>query len=310
MRIVVLDGHTLNPGDLSWAGLEALGDVTVHDRTAPDQVVERSQGFEIVLTNKALIPAAVLAQLLDLKAIAVTATGTNVVDVEATRSRGIPVMNVPGYGTTAVAQFTIGLLLELCHHVGQHANSVHRGDWATSPDWSFHRTPQIELAGRTMGVFGYGNIGRAVGEIGKAMGMRLITHSRTGGPASVSAEEIFAESDVLTFHCPLTPETQGIVNRTSLSKMKSTAFLINTARGGLIVEQDLADALLVGQIAGAALDVLSSEPPSAENPLLSAKNCIVTPHMAWAATSARQRLLDESIANVAAFISGTPRNLV
>lgn len=314
MKIVVLDGYALNPGDNPWAELEKLGEIEVYERSTPEEIRQRSAGADVLLTNKAPLPAALLESLPRLKLISVLATGYNVVDVAAARRQGITVCNVPDYGTNTVAQYVMALLLELCHHVGKHAQAVSSGEWTTSPDWTFWHTPQMELYGRTMGVVGFGRIGRRIAELAEAFGMRVIYNSRKAY-ADVpqdyrSIEDLFAEADVVSLHCGLTPENTGMVNAALLKQMKPSALLINTARGGLIDEHDMAAALEQGTLAGAAVDVLSSEPPAQENPLLRAKNCLVTPHMAWAALEARQRIMQTTVKNVQAFATGTPINVV
>jgi glycerate dehydrogenase len=314
-RIVILDGYTLNPGDLEWTSLEALGDLSVYDRTPPEAIPERAKGAGILLTNKTPLPRTVIEALPDLKFIGVLATGYNVVDIAAAKERGIPVSNVPGYGTTAVAQHVFALLLELTQRTGLHSDSVRAGDWAGSVDWCYWRTPLVELASLTMGIVGYGAIGKAVARIAQAFGMNVVAAARTprkdgDGVRFLSVDELFRESDVVSLHCPLTPETQGMVNAARLATMKPSAFLINTGRGPLIVEQELADALRSARIAGAAVDVLSTEPPAADNPLLTAPHCLVTPHLAWAARASRQRLMDTVAENVRAFLAGAPVNVV
>src|SRR3954454_14736973 len=317
MKIVVLDGYYLNPGDLSWDALRQLGDVQVYDRTPAAEAVARAAGAEIVFTNKTPLPAAALGQLPALRYIGVLATGYNIVDVVAAKARGIVVANIPTYGTASVAQFVFALLLELCHHVGAHTDAVRAGEWSCSPDWSFWKSPLMELADKTIGIIGFGRIGRQTARIADAMGMRVIANDTYQGdePAYpefrwATVEELLRESDVVSLHSPLFPETRGMINSQTLALMKPTAFLINTSRGPLIVDQDLADALNAGRLAGAALDVLSVEPPAANNPLLSARNCLVTPHMAWATREARSRLMDFAVANVTAFLAGAPVNVV
>jgi glycerate dehydrogenase len=315
MKIIVLDGYTLNPGDLAWDALRALGDCEIHDRTPAGKVVERATGAEIVITNKTVLGRTEIASLPVLKYIGVTATGFNVVDIEAARERGIVVTNVPAYGTRSVAQHVFALLLELTQHAGLHARGVAEGKWTGAADWCYWERPLVELDGLTLGIIGYGRIGAAVAEIARAFGMKVIAvppRSRTlpPGVTAVTVDEIFSSSDVVTLHCPLTPETKEIVNAARLAAMKPTAFLINTARGPLVDEAALAAALNAGQLAGAALDVLSTEPPGPENPLLSARNCIITPHLAWATRAARARLMEVSVANVRAFLDGTPQNAV
>ncbi|HEX6971796.1 MAG TPA: D-2-hydroxyacid dehydrogenase, partial [Limnochordia bacterium] len=285
-RIVVLDGYTLNPGDLSWEPLEAIAPTIVYPRTPPEEVAKRAKGAEIVLTNKAIVDRRAIEALPELRYIGVLATGYNVVDVEAARARGVIVTNVPGYGAPAVAQATFALLLELTNHVGLHSAGVREGKWTRSPDWSYWERPLVELSGLTMGIIGFGAIGQAVARIAAAFGMKVIVHTRTPRPeadvAFTSLEEIFPLADVLSLHCPLTPATQGLVSAERLRRMKPTAFLLNTARGPLVDEAALADALNHDRLAGAGLDVLSVEPPPETNPLLRAKNCLITPHHAWA----------------------------
>jgi len=316
MNIVVLDGYTLNPGDLSWEGLEALGTVTVYDRTPAESIVERAKGARVVLTNKTPLRAEVLRQLPELQYIGVLATGYDVVDTAEAAKLGITVTNVPAYSTASVAQLVFALLLELCQQAGLHNEAVRRGEWAGCPDFSFWKTPLVELAGKTLGVVGIGGIGEKVAEIGQAFGMNVIATNRSGkhpaleGVQLVSIRELFQEADVVTLHCPLTPETEGLIQKATLAQMKKTAFLINTGRGKLIRESDLADALNEGVIAGAGLDVLSTEPPAANNPLLSARNCIITPHVGWASFEARGRLMDVAVSNVAAFAAGSPVHVV
>ncbi len=317
MKIVVLDGYTLNPGDLSWKGLEAQGTLIVYDRTAPDQVVERAKEATIVLTNKTALTADQLAELPELKFISVLATGFNIIDIEATKQLGITVSNVPGYSSYSVVQLCFALLFELTHRVQQHSDAVHLGQWVNAPDFSFWQQPLVELAGKKMGLIGLGDIGQKMTDMALALGMEVLAHSRTrkGRLESqrfkwVELDELFREADVVSLHCPLTPQTKDIINAARLRQMKHTSYLLNTARGPLIVEADLAQALNEGWIAGAGLDVLSVEPPTAGNPLLIAKNCLITPHIAWASVEARTRLLEETIANVKAFIAGKPRNVI
>lgn len=312
MKIVVLDGYALNPGDLSWEPLHALGACTIHDRTPPAEVTARCAGAEIVLTNKCPLRAETIARLPGLRYIGVLATGYNIVDVAAARERGIVVCNVPIYGTRSVAQHVFALILEWTQRVGHHAQTVREGRWAGSADWCYWDSPLVELDGKVLGILGYGRIGRAVADLGRAFGMTILAHSRgeTPGAAKVAVEELFRRSDVLSLHCPLTPDTQGLVNAERLGWMKPTALLVNTGRGPLVVEAELAAALESGRIAGAALDVLSVEPPAADNPLLRAKNCLITPHIAWATQAARARLLATAVANVKAFSAGAPQNVV
>ena len=314
MRIAILDGYTLNPGDLSWDDLRPLGDCAVYDRTAPEQVVERSAGAAVVLTNKVPLDRPAIEAVSDLQLIAVTATGYNMVDTDAARGRGVSVCNVPEYGTPNVAQAAFALLLELTNHTGHHASTVREGRWSASPDWCYWDYPLVELSGLTMGIVGYGRIGRAVGRIARAFGMHVLAHRRKPVPQEgvsfVDLDTLFGRSDVVSLHCPLTAENRHLVNAARLTQMKPTAYLINTARGGLVNEPDLAAALNEGRIAGAGLDVLTVEPPPADNPLLAAKNCVITPHIAWASRTARQRLLTETAENIRSFLAGRPRNVV
>jgi glycerate dehydrogenase len=319
VKIVVLDGHTLNPGDNPWDELQALGDLTVHARSAREEVVPRARGAEIVLTNKTVLDAALLAQLPELRFIAVLATGYNVVDVDAARERGVRVATVPEYGTDSVAQHVMALLLELTNAVGEHDVAVHAGEWQRCPDFSFWHRPLTELAGTTMGIVGFGRIGRRVAALAEAFGMRVVASGRPGsaaraagddGIARRSLEDLFAEADVVTLHLPLTAQNAHFVDRTLLARMKRSAFLINTARGGLIDESALADALARGLIAGAALDVASHEPIQPDSPLLRAPRCILTPHVAQATVAARRRLMAMTVDNVRAYLAGQPINLV
>ena len=317
VSIVVLDGHTLNPGDNPWDGLARLGDLTVYERTPRDALVPRARAATVLVVNKIGVSARDLEQLPNLRLIAVSATGFDNVDVRAAREHGIAVVNVPEYGTTAVAQFVFALLLELCHHVGAHDSSVRAGDWRTCPDFSYWRHPLIELTGKRLGIVGFGRIGRRVGEIAHAFGMEVMAASRSMNEAPWYApfawrknEELFREADFVTLHCPLTNDTYHMVGGPLLAQMKSTAFLVNTSRGDLVDESALADALDAGRLAGAAVDVVSEEPIRPDNPLLRARNCILTPHIAWAALESRRRLLAATVANVAAFLSGAPVNLV
>ncbi len=317
MTIVVLDGYTLNPGDQSWDPLKALGELRIYDRTPPEQVVERARGAQVVLTNKTPLNAAAIAALTDLKFIGVLATGYNIVDTNAARRRGIPVCNVPEYSTHTVAQFTFALILELCHQVGLHSESVHRGDWQNNPDFAYWLTPQVELAGKTLGLVGFGRIGRAVARLGAAFGMRILANARRRIDPPPHADfawadlpDLFASSDIVSLHCPQTPETTGLVNAALLASMKPSAFLINTARGGLVNETDLAAALNAQTLAGAAVDVVSTEPIHPDNPLLTAKNCLITPHIAWTALEARRRIMATTAQNIAAFTAGHPTNVV
>lgn len=317
MRIVVLDGYCLNPGDLSWQALRAMGEVEVFDRTPEALVVERAAGATVALTNKSPFSAATLAALPELKYIGVLATGYNIVDTAAAKERGVVVTNVPTYGTYSVGQMTMALLLELCHHVGHHSELVRAGEWSRNPDWSFWRSRQVELAGKQFGVIGFGRIGRQAAIAAAGLGMRIAAYDANPGaplegvPFSwMRLDELIATSDVVSLHCPLFPDTKDLMNRNRIAQMKPTAFLLNTSRGPLIVEQDLADALNKGVIAGAGIDVVPQEPPVNGSPLFGAKNCVVTPHMAWATLEARGRLMDVAIANVQAFLQGSPVNRV
>jgi len=307
-EIVVLDGHTLNPGDLSWEELNALGHVTVYDRTPPAEIISRAAPAEIILTNKTPLSAPTVASLPRLKYIGVMATGYNVVDAAAARSHGVVVTNVPEYGTEAVAQHTWALLLELARHVGQHALSVRDGKWSSSQDWCYWEQPMIELSGLQLGIVGAGRIGNAVGRIGVSFGMRIRWARRSGGWDELKG--VLESSDVVSLHCPLSTDTRGLIRDETIGWMKTCAFIINTSRGGLVVDSDLASALNSGRIAGAALDVLSTEPPSVDNPLLSARNCLITPHHAWAARATRVRLLALVAANLRAYLRKQPTNLV
>lgn len=319
MKIVVLDGYTENPGDLSWGRLEELGEFIVYDRsslTDEDEAIARIGEAEIVITNKTPITKRVLDSCPSIRYIGVLATGYNVVDYAYAAKKGIPVTNVPGYGTDTVAQFTFALLLEICHHVAHHSEAVHAGRWEQSPDFCFCDYPQIELAGKTMGIIGFGRIGQKVGTIAKAFGMKVLAHSPheyESGKAIgtyVNLDTLLAESDVISLHCPLFPETEGIINQATIAKMKDGVILLNNGRGPLVVEQDLADALNSGKIQAAAVDVVSAEPIKGDNPLLTAKNCFITPHIAWATKEARQRIMDCAVNNVKAFLSGAPENVV
>ena len=315
MNIVVLDGYTLNPGDLSWAELEKLGNCRVYDRTEPADIVARAGQAEVVLTNKTILNAAILDQLPRLKYIGVLATGYNVVDIAAARKRSIPVTNIPTYGTRSVAQMVFALLLELAHHVGDHSRSVREGKWSKGVDFCYWDYPLIELEGLTMGIVGLGRIGAAVANLAAAFGMKVIAHTQPPVPPGNTVElvdlpTLFSRSDVVSLHCPLTDKNAGFINASNLRLMKPGAFLINTSRGGLVDQQALADALNNGLIAGAGLDVLAAEPPPADNPLLKARNCIITPHVAWATGAARKRLLDTAVDNVREFLSGRLKNAV
>lgn len=316
-RIVVLDGYALNPGDLDWAPLMALGTCEIYDRTPLEMVLDRAEGVDILITNKTPIDRDAILRLPALRFIGVTATGYNVVDVDAARERGIPVCNVPGYGTASVVQLTFALILELTHRVQRHSDSVMSGRWSASTDWSYWEYPLIELEGKTLGIIGLGTIGSRVASVARAFGMEVMAAARAGRPPNgpewverVPLETLFSVSDVVSIHCPLTPETRGLIDRRRLACMRPSSFLINTSRGPIVVEADLAEALEAGTIAGAGLDVLSLEPPQADNPLFGVRNCIITPHIAWASHEARTRLLNESVANLRAFLEGRPRNVV
>lgn len=315
MKIVVLDGYTLNPGDLSWDGIKQLGECTVYDRTPPELTVERAAGAEIVITNKVVFNEKVISQLPRLKYIGVLATGFNVVDVVAAKKAGIIVTNIPAYSTASVAQMVFSHILNFAQNVAVHAQSVSDGEWAASADFAYCKTPQTELAGKILGIIGFGQIGQTVAKIGLAFGMKVIFTNRskkeTGLQASqVELDTLLAESDFISINCPLTTENTGFINKSTLEKMKPSVFLVNTGRGPLINEQDLADALNSGRIAGAGLDVLSVEPPLPGNPLPKAKNCYTTPHIAWATFEARSRLMKIATENVKAFINGRPQNSV
>ena len=318
MRMVILDGYTLNPGDLGWDAIRCLVDeLIVYDRTPEDEIDERSKGADIIATNKVTVSARTIAHVSELKFIPVTATGFDMVDIKAAGERGIPVSNVPEYGTDSVAQYTFGLILEHCHRVGLHTDAVRDGEWKAAPDWCFWKTPQVLLKGKTMGIVGFGRIGRRVGELAHAFGLEILAYDviqdsvQVGYPFSWSSlEDLFSRSDIVSMHCPLTPENTGVVNERTLSLMKKDAFFINNARGGLVNEKDLADALNRGKIAGAAVDVVSKEPILEDNPLASAKNCLITPHMAWGTFGARRKLMDTTAANVKAFLEGRPKNVV
>jgi glycerate dehydrogenase len=316
VKLVVLDGCATNPGDLTWDAFHALTDCHVHDRTPTHEVVTRARDAGFVLTNKTPITADVIACLPRLRYIGVLATGTNIVDVPAARARGICVTNIPGYGTRSVAQHTLALILEATNHVGLHSADVRNGAWSRSPDWCYWQKPLVELAGLTLGIVGYGSIGRQVAALARAFGMNIVATSRatsacTGdGVTFLPFNRLLAESDIVSLHCPLTDDTRGLMNANTLARMKPSALLINTSRGPLVVEADLAVALKRGRIAGAALDVLSAEPPPGDHPLVTAPNCLITPHQAWATRAARKRLLDIAAENVRAFLAGKPQNTV
>jgi glycerate dehydrogenase len=317
MKIVVLDGRTLAADGNSWESLRRLGEVEIYDRSSPEEVVMRSRQAAVLITNKAQVSEKAIEGAPHLRFIAVSATGFDCVDVGAARRRGIPVSNVPEYGTESVAQLTFALLLELCHRAGLHAEAVQLGEWSSAPEFCFWKTPQVELAGKAMGIVGFGRIGRRVGELAHAFGMEVLACSRSQSAAAayqpfswVGLDELFALADVISLHCPLTPETVGLVNHRRLGLAKPGAFLINTSRGGLVVEEDLAQALNSGQLAGAAVDVVSREPILPDNSLLTARSCLITPHIAWATREARKRLLDATVTNVASFLAGRPINVV
>ena len=318
MNIVILDGEALNPGDLRWAPLEALGNLTVYPRGTndPEEVIRRIGDAQIVLTNKTPVGRAVFERCPGMKLLSVLATGYNVVDTQAAKEHGIPVCNVPAYGTEMVAQFAIGLLLEVCHHVQLHNQSVHDGEWERCPNFCYWKMPIMELAGKTMGIIGFGRIGRAVGRIAKALGMHVLaTGSRKCDEGLAIAEYVdldtlLRESDVISLHCPLFPETEQLINQDTIAKMKDGVILINNSRGGLLNEQDVADALNCGKLRAAAVDVVTTEPILGTNPLLTAKNCIITPHISWAAVEARGRIVDITAENIRRFLAGNPQNVV
>ena len=311
MKIVVLDGHTENPGDLSWDALAALGDLTVYDYTAPEEILPRIGDAPIILTNKTPITRQTMDECPNLRYIGVLATGFNVIDIAAAKEKGIVVANVPSYGTQAVAQFVMAQLLEICHRIGHHNDAVQQGRWMACRDFSFWDYPLMELAGKTFGIVGYGRIGQATAELARAFGMNVIYYSRHGsGEGYVPLDELYARSDIVSLHCPQTPENVGMIDKTALAKMKNGVILLNTARGGLINEADLRDALLSGKVYAAASDVVSTEPIRADNPLLGLDNMIITPHIAWASHEARQRLMDTAVENVRNFLNGTPSNNV
>lgn len=311
MKIVILDGYTENPGDLSWDALKALGELTVYDRTAPEEVVARLQGAEAVYTNKTPITAADLDAVPSVRFIGVLATGYNIVDVDAARTRGIPVCNVPTYGTAAVSQFAFALLLELCHHVAHHADQVQRGQWKARKDFCFWDYPLIELKDKTMGIIGYGRIGQAVGAIAKAFGMNVVAYDAfVKAPESVTLDKLLAASDVISLHCPLLPETRNIINAGNIAKMKDGVMIVNTARGPLIDEAALREGLVSGKVYAAAVDVVSKEPIEEDNPLLGLPNCLITPHIAWAPKESRKRLMDVAVDNLWQFLAGKAQNVV
>ncbi len=319
MKIVVLDGGVENPGDLSWGELEKLGDLRVYERTSmtdESEIEERIGDASVVITNKTPITRKVLEHCPSVKFISVLATGYNVIDCGAAAEKGIPVSNVPAYGTDIVGQFAIALLLEICHHIGAHSDAVHQGRWENSADWCFWDYPLIELAGKTLGIIGFGRIGQKTGAIAKALGMDVLAyspHESESGRAIArytDLDTLLRKSDVISLHCPLFPETKEIINRNTIARMKDGVIILNNSRGALVAEQDLADALNSGKVFAAGLDVLGEEPVRADNPLLKAKNCIITPHISWASRESRQRILDCTVKNVKAFQKGMPVNVV
>jgi len=319
MKIVILDGYTENPGDLSWKEMEKLGSLKVYDRTSltdEKEIISRIGDAEAVITNKTPLSKNVFDACTNIKYVGVLATGYNVIDVQAAKSRNIPVSNIPTYGTNAVGQFAIALLLEICHHIGHHNQAVHEGKWEHNADWCFWDYPLIELADKTMGIVGFGRIGQATGRIAKAIGMKVIAYDKFQNDTGKAIAEytdldtLLKTSDVIALHCPLFPETNGIINRQNIAKMKDGVIILNNSRGQLIVEQDLADALNSGKVYAAGLDVVSSEPIKGDNPLLKAKNCIITPHISWASKESRQRLMNIAVDNLKAFIDGKPANVV
>lgn len=317
MKIVILDGKALNPGDLSYDNLKQFGEVTIYPRTDTEaETIDRIGDSEIVLVNKVPITEAVLEACPNIKLICVQATGYNIIDCKACAVRGIPVTNVPAYGTAAVAQFTMALILEMCHRIGLHNHSVHQGDWAKADSFCYWLTPQMELAGKTLGIIGFGRIGQAVGRLAKAFGMKVITYNRSESEEGrkiadyVDLDTLFTRSDIISLHCPLFPETEKIINSSNIAKMKNGAMLVNTARGGLVDEEALVEALESGKLRYAAIDVVSQEPMNADNPLLKTRKCIITPHIAWAPVESRQRLMDCVEENIRAYLEGKPQNVV
>lgn len=316
MKIVVLDGYTENPGDLSWSGFEALGELTVYDRTPVETIIERIGDAEAVIVNKTPISAEVLNACPGIRYVGILATGYNVVDVKTAKEKGVTVTNIPAYGTASVAQFAFALLLEICHHVAHHSNAVYEGRWENNADWCFWDYPLIELSGKTAGIIGFGKIGQTTGAIAKAMNMRVLAYggqeSESGRAIAdyVKLDELLASSDVIFLHCPLFPETEGIINKDTIAKMKDGVILINNSRGPLIVEHDLAEALNTGKVHAAGLDVVSTEPIRGDNPLLTAKNCLITPHISWAPKESRERLMNIATENLRAFLEKTPVNVV
>lgn len=317
MKIVVLDGYTLNPGDITWEGMEALGELTVYDRTKAEDVAARIGDADVVYTNKTPITKETLDACPNVKFIGVLATGYNIVDIAAAKEKGIPVSNIPTYGTAAVSQFAIGLLLELCHHIGEHSDAVKAGEWTSNPDWCFWKYPLVELDGKTMGIIGFGRIGQDTGKIAQALGMKVLAYDAFKRPELetetchyVDLDTLLAESDVIALHCPLFPDTEGIINKDTIAKMKDGVMIINNSRGPLVVEQDLRDALDSGKVAGAAVDVVSTEPIRMDNPLIGAKNVIITPHISWAPKESRQRLMNIAVDNLKCYVEGKPQNVV
>ena len=319
MEIVVLDGYTLNPGDLSWKSLESLGNVRVYDRTSltdVNETVKRIGGAEIVFTNKTPMSAEVFERCRNIRYVGVLATGYNIVDIKSAKEHNVAVTNIPTYGTDAVGQFAIALLLEICHHIGHHDRAVHAGEWERNPDWCFWDYPLIELAGKTMGIMGFGRIGQATGKIAKALGMTVIANDKYPNEKGaeiaeyVTRDELFSRADVISVHCPLFPSTEGIICRENIEKMKDGVIILNNSRGPLVVEQDLADALNSGKVYAAGVDVVSTEPIKSDNPLLSAKNCIITPHISWAPKESRKRLMDIAVNNLKEFLKGNPANVI
>lgn len=316
MKIVILDGYTENPGDLSWEGFEELGELTVYDRTPKEEVIERIGDADAVIVNKTPLDRGVFEACPQIKYVGVLATGYNVIDIKAARERGIPVCNIPTYGTTAVAQMTFALLLEICHHIAEHSDAVKKGEWSNNPDWCFWKYPLMELAGKKMGIIGFGRIGQAVGKLAKAFGMQVLAYDANQNESGkeigeyVALDDLLAQSDVISLHCPLFPETEGIINKKNISKMKDGVIIINTSRGPLIKEEDLADALRKKKVYAAACDVVSTEPILPDNPLLGCYNSIITPHIAWAPKESRQRLMDVAVSNLKAFADGKWTNVV
>ncbi len=319
MKIIILDGHTLNPGDLNWEGLEALGDLTVYDRTEYDteKIIKAIDDAEIIFTNKTPLPKEVLQKVTSVKYIGVLATGYNVVDVDTAKVLDVVVTNVPSYSTTAVAQMTLALLLEMCHHVGEHNLAVKQGDWTNSKDFCFWNFPLVELEGKTLGIIGFGRIGQATAKLAQAFGMNILTSGSRKRPELetdtckyTSLDELLMNSDIISLHCPLTEKTEGIINKKNISKMKDGVMIMNTSRGPLVIEKDLKEALNSGKVAGAAVDVVSREPIEKENELLKAKNCIITPHIAWAPKESRTRLMKIAVKNLESFLQGKAVNVV